>query len=109
MPRHWPRNAQFRTCFKELRRYSDAAELRDAVRFADVFPSPAVLVDGINVEVAMRVPGFVRLYRARDVDLPAGVKVRRETVMGFRIRCDKTGPPLPSRSQLIRDLRLLKA
>src|SRR5215831_16145247 len=61
-------NMYFRPCFQNLRRDSDAAELRDPVRLADVFPSPAVLVDGVDMEVAVRIFRFEFLYRSRDVD-----------------------------------------
>ena len=52
--RLWTGYLNFCPRFHELRRDSDAAELRDSVRLADVFSSPAVLVDGVDVEVAVR-------------------------------------------------------
>src|SRR5439155_24307544 len=80
-------NPYFCPCFQELRRDSDAAELRHSVRLADVFSSPAVLVDRVDVEVAVRIPRFVLPYRARDVDASTPIEVRRETVMRCHIGC----------------------
>ena len=68
-----------------------ATELRDAVRFADVLPGPAVLVDGGDVEVAVRIPRLVLLDRSGDVDLLAGVEVRREAVVRVRGRRSEQG------------------
>src|SRR4030095_10622930 len=52
MPRQRTGNAYFCPRLQELRRDPDTAELRDAVRFADVLLSPPVLVDGVDMEIA---------------------------------------------------------
>jgi hypothetical protein len=89
VPRRRSGNAHFGARFEELRGDPDAAELRDAMGFADVFLSTAILVKGVDMEVAVRVSRFVRFHRTRDVHLLAGVKMRREAVMRSPIRCGK--------------------
>ena len=73
-----------RSCVPGLsisRRDAIARELRDAVRLADVLLRLAVLVDGGDVQIAVRIARLVLGDRARDVDGLVDVEVRREAVM----------------------------
>src|SRR5262249_33416707 len=72
VPRQGSCNPQLCSRLQELWRNPDAAELSDAVRFADIFSSSAVLIDGVDVEIAVRVPRFVLLHRTRDIDFLVG-------------------------------------
>ena len=72
---------------EQLRRNANAAELRDSVGFTNVFPRAAVLVDGVDVKIAVRISSLVLLHRAGDVDLLVGVEVWRKAVMRPRL-CD---------------------
>ena len=89
MPRRRPSYSEFRSGLEKLRSYADTRELCHTVRFADVFSRPTVLVDGIDVEVAVRIPRIELFYGARNVDPPGGVEVRREAVMRYRNRRGK--------------------
>ena len=81
MPRQRAVDAQLRAGLQHLRRNAVARELSEAVRFADVLLRLAVLVDGRDVQVAVRIARFVLGDRARDVHGLVRVEVRREAVM----------------------------
>src|SRR4029450_1835796 len=63
-----------------------ARQLGDAVRFADVVPRLAVLVDRCDVEVTVRVPRLELLDGPGDAHRFAGIEMRREAVMSQRLR-----------------------
>src|SRR5690606_38940831 len=58
-----------------------ARELRRAVRLADVFLRSAVLVDGGDVQIRVRVARLVLEHGARDVDGLRCIEMRREAVV----------------------------
>jgi hypothetical protein len=59
------------------------------MRLAEVFPRPAVFVDSIDMQIAVRVPRFVLCHRTEDVYRSAAIEVRREAVVCSRRRCCK--------------------
>ena len=72
--------------FEERRRQPVARELRDAVRFADVLPGPAILVFRRNMEVTVRVARLELGHRPGDAGRFVRVEVRREAMVRIRVR-----------------------
>ena len=89
VPRQRAGDADLRAHLQDLRRDPVARELRDAVRFAHVFLRPAVLVDRVDVHVAVRILRLELGDRAGDADRLARVEVRREAVMRECVGCDE--------------------
>ncbi len=79
--------ANLRADLQNLRRDAIPRQLRDAVRFADVLVRPAVLIDCIDVYVAVRILCLEFRDGAGDAHRLARVEVRREAVMRERTGC----------------------
>ncbi len=86
-----PFDANLGARFQHLGRDAVAAELRVAVRFAHVLLRPAVFVDGLDVQVAVRVARLELRDLAGDADRLLAVEVRRKAVVRAGDRRERCG------------------
>src|SRR5262249_12301054 len=91
VPRERTGHSDLAARLEQLRRDAIARELRNAVRFAHVLMRPAVLVDRVDVNVAMRVLRLELCERAVDAYRFARIEVRGEAVMRERVGSDQQG------------------
>ena len=63
------------------RRDAIARQLREAMRLADVFLVPAILIDSLDVQVAVRIAGLEALHATGDRDRFLDVEMRFKTVV----------------------------
>jgi hypothetical protein len=85
VPRHGAGDAHFCSGLQDLRRDPDAAQLRDAVRLADIISSSPVLVDGGDMQITVRVPRCILCHCTKRCR-PSWLS---RAVMRCRIPCRK--------------------